>query len=373
MAARIRYYPGNPYGIPAPPRPATPAELAKGITAANKAAATVAAFLKKHRRAGSPAMPPAPNTGASNDLASLWVQAGGPPNVANTMAAIAMAESAGRNVVQQGQPYATTGWGLWQITPGNKLPSIGVDNALLDPLTNAKAAVAVYRSQGFGAWTTYTNGAYRSFLGSAGSVVPGASGRTRPGGQTAGTPPPSGVDTLFADYQTSLSGGEDVGLLGGVAGGIGGFLLGGPWGAAAGAAAGDTVTGGNPLSDISSSINSTTDFLKFISWIFHPVNILRAVEFLVGIAIMGFGLQAAFQARGEAAEGYQTSEEAISRSGVGRVARELGRAAVTKSKPVKPKPAPHKTRRTALRVRYEREQQVSDRNEGKRRGGKKAI
>jgi cell wall-associated NlpC family hydrolase len=80
------------------------------------------------------------------------------------MGAIGEAESRGRNVVQQGQPYSRTGWGIWQITPGDSEPSIGVDRQLLDPHVNARAAVAKEESQGLGAWTTYTSGAYKRFM-----------------------------------------------------------------------------------------------------------------------------------------------------------------------------------------------------------------
>ena len=97
-------------------------------------------------------------------LEGLWDSAGGPPNLAPLMAAIAMAESGGRNVKQAGQPFATTGWGLWQITPGGP--------QYLDPATNAAEAVSKYRSQGLRAWTTYTSGAYRQFM--HGNVPPGA-------------------------------------------------------------------------------------------------------------------------------------------------------------------------------------------------------
>lgn len=98
-------------------------------------------------------------------LENLWIQAGGDPSVARTMAAVALAESSGIPTnIQQGQPYATTGWGLWQITPGNSEPQFGTDQQLLNPLNNAKAAVAKYRAQGLGAWTTYTSGAYAAFL-----------------------------------------------------------------------------------------------------------------------------------------------------------------------------------------------------------------
>jgi phage-related protein len=115
--------------------------------------------------------PPTSSSGTSNTalsygaLEDYWEKAGGPAGVASIAAAITFAESGAiPSTVQQGQPYATTGWGLWQITPGNSEPQFGVDNALLNPQNNADAAVAKYNSQGFEAWTTYDTGAYLKFL-----------------------------------------------------------------------------------------------------------------------------------------------------------------------------------------------------------------
>jgi len=98
-------------------------------------------------------------------LEYYWTNNGGPASVAPIAGAIALAESGGRSVVQQGQPPATTGWGPWQITPGNA--------SLLDPNANARAAVAKYKAAGnsFTPWTTYTSGKYRQFL-RTGSNVP---------------------------------------------------------------------------------------------------------------------------------------------------------------------------------------------------------
>jgi len=103
-------------------------------------------------------------------ISQYWILAGGPPAVAPIAAAITMPESGRRpSAVQQGQPYATTGWGLWQITPGNSVPSVGTDQQLLDPLTNARAAVAKYHGAGnsFRPWVTYENGAYLKYVGQA--------------------------------------------------------------------------------------------------------------------------------------------------------------------------------------------------------------
>src|SRR6202044_1982151 len=90
-------------------------------------------------------------------LEALWLKAGGAKSVAPTMAAIALAESDGNpsSINPEGPQHAE---GLWQIkgqlVPGN----------ILNPEVNAANAVAKYRSQGLGAWTTYTEGAYKKYL-----------------------------------------------------------------------------------------------------------------------------------------------------------------------------------------------------------------
>ena len=48
---------------------------------------------------------------------------------------------------------------------------------MLNPQYNAAAAVAVYQSQGLGAWSTYKSGAYAKYLtGANGSTAPSSSG-----------------------------------------------------------------------------------------------------------------------------------------------------------------------------------------------------
>lgn len=106
--------------------------------------------------------------------AGYWIAAGGPPGTPASIAAWIAAWEAGGiapgsipatgmggqpGAIQQGEAYDgpgsnKTGWGLWQITPGNSVPSAGIDYELLDPLTNAKAAVAKYNAAGgFAPWT----------------------------------------------------------------------------------------------------------------------------------------------------------------------------------------------------------------------------
>lgn len=75
-------------------------------------------------------------------LADLWRKAGGPSNIAELMAHIAMAESTGNPNAHN----ASGASGLWQIlgalVPGN----------LFDPMVNALNAVAKWRTQGLSAW-----------------------------------------------------------------------------------------------------------------------------------------------------------------------------------------------------------------------------
>lgn len=101
-----------------------------------------------------------------SQLEVLWRQAGGPANMAHVMAAIALAESDGNPQARN----ASGASGLWQILglpfPGN----------VFSPLTNARMAVAKYKSQGLGAWVTYTSGAYRRFMNSGGLLSAFAKG-----------------------------------------------------------------------------------------------------------------------------------------------------------------------------------------------------
>ncbi len=84
-------------------------------------------------------------------LESLWEEAGGSSGTAFMAAEIAMAESGGNpNAVSP-----TDDFGLWQINGSHG------SMATLDPLGNARAAVSISGGgSSWGAWTTYTSGAY---------------------------------------------------------------------------------------------------------------------------------------------------------------------------------------------------------------------
>jgi len=181
-------------------------------------------------------------------LEGLWVQAGGPRPLAPLMAAIAMAESGGDSEAEN--PSGATG--LWQIL-GDPFPG----NAL-DPLTNAKMAVAKYHSQGLGAWTTYTSGAYKQFM--------------------KGSVPPQG-----GNIQTTAASGGGGGLstvwnpLPWLPGGI-------PFIAGTAASVADVGTAVGQLS------NDVSTFLGWISWLFVPSHWIRIICFILGVPLVGIGI-----------------------------------------------------------------------------------
>jgi hypothetical protein len=177
---------------------------------------------------------PAAASGTLNTAAigGYWELAGGGSSVAETAEAITGAESSFEpGAIQAGQPYSTTGWGLWQITPGDSVPTYGEDYQLLDPWNNAEAAIYKYiNAGGFFPWTTYDDGAYEKYLGDTatpntslsdpGQYDPTASGPsgvhnssepgstygpTIPGSST--TPPPTfAFKAVFQDNDNDLAG-----------------------------------------------------------------------------------------------------------------------------------------------------------------------
>lgn len=116
------------------------------------------------------------------DLQQYLRAAGWPENLIVTMAAIGMAESKGNPRAHNPVPPDDS-YGLWQINMLGRLGperrarfGIASNDALYDPLVNAKAAFSIYRQQGLRAWSTYTNGAYQRFIPqSQAAYQPGAS------------------------------------------------------------------------------------------------------------------------------------------------------------------------------------------------------
>lgn len=84
--------------------------------------------------------------------------------------AIALAESNGNPNAYNpetaaGTPQGQGSYGLWQIYLKAHPEFAGFD--LYDPLQNANAAYQIWAQSGFGAWSTYKNGAYQAFLDTA--------------------------------------------------------------------------------------------------------------------------------------------------------------------------------------------------------------
>lgn len=115
-------------------------------------------------------------------LQTLWTSNGGSKALAPIMAAIAMAESGGRTDAMntRAPDYSV---GLWQINyfgammPGRTKAYGSPAQLISDPNRQAKAAISILKGQGLGAWSTYTNGAYRKYAaGTASSPLPNLSG-----------------------------------------------------------------------------------------------------------------------------------------------------------------------------------------------------
>ena len=125
------------------------------------------------------------------------------------MAAIAGAESTFRpGVVNDNPATRDLSYGLWQI---NMLGALGParrkqfglssNDDLKDPLTNAKAAKAIFDSSGFGAWGAYTNGSYNKYLPAAQALnMSQQQTTTQPPGQQP-TSTPLGRPDPFAPVQ----------------------------------------------------------------------------------------------------------------------------------------------------------------------------
>lgn len=107
-------------------------------------------------------------------LTTLLQRAGWPVDLAPTAAAVSMAESGGDQDVVNPSPCSPQGdhaVGLMQVCTVNAgIAGFSRDRdtfkrQMQNYANNAKAGYAIYQSQGWGAWSTYTSGAYRSHMG----------------------------------------------------------------------------------------------------------------------------------------------------------------------------------------------------------------
>jgi Lysozyme like domain len=100
-----------------------------------------------------------------SQLERLWDDAGGPPSEDQMMAAIAMAESVGNQYAYLADSNGTNDEGYWAINSVNEGTYYPTGADRYDPLTNAKAAVAIYNGVGLSAWVTYNNGKEHGLCG----------------------------------------------------------------------------------------------------------------------------------------------------------------------------------------------------------------
>jgi len=117
-------------------------------------------------------------------IADVARRAGIPEDMIPTMVAIALAESGGDSGAHNPK-YPDNSYGLWQINmldePGYMLGAerrkkygLSSNDQLKDPLTNAKAAYDILKSQGLGAWSVYSSGTYKQYLPAAKKAAAGA-------------------------------------------------------------------------------------------------------------------------------------------------------------------------------------------------------
>jgi hypothetical protein len=88
---------------------------------------------------------------SKTQLEAIWATANPGNGNPHLMAAIALAESGGSATVTN----SIGACGLWQIHP--------YEAGCTSPMVNARMAGEKLRSQGLGAWETYTNGSYKQF------------------------------------------------------------------------------------------------------------------------------------------------------------------------------------------------------------------
>jgi hypothetical protein len=187
----------------------------------------------------------------------FWLIAGGPDaasgsyNDAQVAAAISVAESSLLpGVIQQGVDYCGSGsdragWGLWQITCGNSVPSeYGSDFQVLDPWNNAEGAVwkcdqdAAAGYNCFSPWSTWLSGAYTQYLQHTsadtslsdpgeyvqdGSTPPGTPSSPGPDpGSTYGPPMPGSKATAYVFWKSQAPGDDLMEAQGAATQGLGG-------------------------------------------------------------------------------------------------------------------------------------------------------
>ncbi len=134
-----------------------------------------------------------------SEMQSMSVAAGFTADQAKIAAAIAMTETLtfkdGKQYCDSAlvgdQSLANDYWGysygqfqVRSIKAQKGTGGVRDEDRLVDPAFNCKSALAIFKAQGWGAWSTYNSGAYKGFL-QADFPVPGGSYRVT-GGDSLG-------------------------------------------------------------------------------------------------------------------------------------------------------------------------------------------
>lgn len=107
--------------------------------------------------------------GGAQGVANVLRAAGFPESLVPTMMAIGMAESSWNPSATHSNSNGTIDQGLFQINSVHQGNPWYPTNPM-DPLQSAKAAYAIYQSQGLKAWTVYNSGAYSKFMQAAPAI-----------------------------------------------------------------------------------------------------------------------------------------------------------------------------------------------------------
>ncbi len=92
----------------------------------------------------------------------------------DTAVAVAKAESSGNAGATHVNNNGSTDYGLFQINSVHS--SLLAGKNWQDPTVNAQLAYSVFKSSGWGAWSTYNSGAYTKYLGTTGTAGATAGG-----------------------------------------------------------------------------------------------------------------------------------------------------------------------------------------------------
>ena len=201
-------------------------------------------------------------------LEGLWIQAGGNKALAPLAAAIAMAESSGRETVTSSNPDGGTNVGPWQLDTKGKGAGYTVAQ-LSDGLTNARVTVkASNNGTDWSAWETYVTGAYKRFL--QGSVPATLTSVTPGSGSGSGSSSGLQVGTFGAGVSAASP------LLGSMLGGV-------SWISGIGSEV-DSVAKG--IAGISNDISQAMNWASFL---FMPSSWLRVGAFFAGVILLMMG------------------------------------------------------------------------------------